>query len=120
MKIEPISVFAINATVTEGVTPTGKPKYTIALGYDAGTAVDRVQSCCDYKKSAVPSVFENHVFFVGPSKYISYSFNPLNNNAVYLLTCKCETSYLTKEEALMQLDRGMREAFEEMKKLYKK
>lgn len=49
MKIEPISVFAINATVVSDVTPTGKPKYNIKLSYDAGTAVDRVQACSDYK-----------------------------------------------------------------------
>lgn len=119
MKIEPISVFAINATVVSDVMPTGKPKYNIKLSYDAGTAVDRVQACSDYKKSIEPSIFENDVFLSG-SSYIAYSFNPLNNKAVYLLTCRCAQPSLTKEESFKQIERGMEKAFEKLNELYNK
>jgi hypothetical protein len=119
MKIEPISVFAINATVVADVTPTGNPKYIIQLSYDAGTAIDRVQDCSDYRKSVEPSSFENDVFLSG-STYIAYSFNPLSNNAVYLLTCRCAHPDLTKEESFKQIERGMEKAFEKLNEQYKK
>jgi hypothetical protein len=118
-KLEPISVYAINATVVADVTPTGKPKYIIQLNYDAGTAVDRIQSCSDYRHLSESVSFENDVFING-DRYVTFSFNPLSNNEVYLVTCRCEQTDLTKEESLEQLELGMKKAFEKLNELYKK
>lgn len=119
MKIDPISLFAINATVVEDITPTGKPKYIIQLSYDAGTAINRVQTCSNYKQSVEPSIFENGIFFSG-SAYIAYFFHHPIDTAVYLLTCKCIQPSLTKEESFKQIERGIKKAIEKLNELYKK
>ena len=119
MKKEPISVYAINASIVSDLTPTGKAKYIVRLDYDAGTAVDRVQICSDYISTLESSQFENEVFVNGDN-FIAHSFKPLNNNAVYLLTCRCEHPSLTKEESLIQVRKGMEKATDKLNEIYSK
>lgn len=119
MKIEPIAVYAVNATVVTDITPTGKPKYIIQLNYDAGIAIDRIQSCGDYKMFEDSSNLENNVFVNG-NTFIAFSFNPRNDNSVSLLTCMCQQGSLEKEESLKQIELGMQKALKKLNELYKK
>lgn len=116
----PISIRAINANIVAGVTPTGKAKYSIEKNENAGIAVDRVQACNDYFLSQPEVSYKllpNGVFKSESGEYITYSLQPLEDDLTCLLTCRCQQSGLSHDQALGWLKRGMEECFMKYKEL---
>ena len=113
MKENPISVFAINATVIRDVTPTGKPKFIIKFNNNAGDAVDRVQACHDFRLQNIQSykIIEDGSIFKDGDCYITFSMLPKSNTSINLVTCRCEQSELSHEEAVELVKKGMDLAF---------
>jgi hypothetical protein len=117
MNFESISVFAINATVVLDVTPTGNPNYIISLDYNAGTAIDRIQNCNDFRLPAQKGITLNDdIFYDGCKRYITYSFVTKSNDAVYILTCDC-SHQLTQVESYKQIKNGMDKAFQKLEEI---
>lgn len=123
MDFKTISLFAINATVFRDATPTGKTKYIIKLDYDAGTAIDRILDCNDFRYSGLSNkedgILKNGIFYVC-NRYITYSFFPKDQNSVYCLTCDCSHTELNEEESHKQIKLGMDKAFQKLNETIKK
>ena len=113
MKENPISVFAINATVVRDVTPTGKPKFIIKFNNNAGDAVDRVQTCHDFRLQNVQSfkLIDDVSIFKNEDCYITFSMFPKSNTSINLVTCRCDQSELNQEQAIELVKKGMDLAF---------
>jgi hypothetical protein len=111
MKENPISVFATNATVVRDVTPTGKPKFIIKLNNNAGDAVDRIQTCHDFSFLQSFKLIEDAKVFKNGDCYITFSMLPKNNTSINLVTCRCEQSELSHEQAIELVKKGMDLAF---------
>ena len=113
--MEPLSICAINATITLDVTPTGKPKFFVKLDDCAGTAIDRLQSCYDYRISCDMKNDQN--IFDDGSKYLAYSFYPKSSTSSFLLTCRCSQSDLSKQESHEWIAKGMKAAIKKLNSL---
>jgi hypothetical protein len=116
MKQNPISIFAINASVVSDVTPKGKFKFIINLNSDAGTAVDRVQFCHDFRLQNLPSfeLIEGENIFKKGDCYITFSMVPKSNESINLITCRCEHPELSQNEAVELVKKGMEMAFNKL------
>jgi hypothetical protein len=96
------------------VTPTGKPKYPIKISYDAGTAMDRIQSCHDFHPR-LPSSFtlvDGTRVFKDKNHYITFAMLPRDSESNYVITCKCNQPDLSESEAIDLINKGMKMAFE--------
>lgn len=119
----PLHVHAVNATIIRDVTPTGKAKYIVKLNDDAGTAIDRVQRCHDYRLQLLGPKTERldeQAVFKDRSAYISFCTLPRSNNSVFLITCKCEHEELDQNEALAHVELGINKAIKQVQKLTNK
>ena len=117
MKDQPISVHAINATIVLDATPTGRTKYTINLDKNAGTAIDRIQICHDYRLPLSDkhhsTLTDQNIFKCG-NAYITFSMLPKSSDSVYLLTCRCEHAELGLDESIELVKAGMEKALRKL------
>jgi len=116
MKANPISVFAINATVVLDITPKGKDKFIIDLNSSAGDAVDIVQRCHDFRLGNLDTfeLIEGENIFKNRDCYITFSILPKSNGSINLITCRCEQPELNQDKAIKLVKKGMELAFSKL------
>ena len=103
-EMEPRSIYAINANIVT-ITKSGKLKLTIQLDNNAGTAIDRVRQCYDYDDYNVMKGYGN--VFNDDFNYLAYSIHGKDQEASFILTCRCSVSDLSKEESYEWVAKGM-------------
>jgi hypothetical protein len=107
-----ILVHGIDVTIVQDITPTGNKKYIHQISEHAGNVFDRMQRFYDYRIGQQVEIFTHEGRTCLKSGYAMLAFStlPIDNNRIFAITVKCEQRDLSPSEAMIQIEKGFKEA----------